>query len=73
MSYYLYFGFFENITISNLHLNSSITYDYPFIIFRGFDLMDKASNLNVIFMNSTFDSNMLIITRPSVAVSLIYI
>ncbi|CAK57244.1 unnamed protein product (macronuclear) [Paramecium tetraurelia] len=73
LSYYLYFGFFENITIHNLHLNSSITYDYPFIIFRGFDLMEKTQNQYVIIKDSIFDSNMLIIKRANGATSLISI
>ncbi|CAD8122482.1 unnamed protein product [Paramecium sonneborni] len=71
MSYYLYIGFFQNITISNLYLNSSITFNYPFIIFRGFNEMDTTLSLNLILKDSTFDSNMLIITRSNVATSII--
>lgn len=41
MYFYLYIGLYQNITINNLELSDSITYNNPFIIIKAYDLMEK--------------------------------
>ncbi|CAD8151403.1 unnamed protein product [Paramecium octaurelia] len=73
MFHFLYIGFYRNITIKNLQLSNSITYNNPFIIIKGYDLMEKIENEQINVVDSIFDSNMLIITKANRATSIISI
>lgn len=62
MYHYLYIAWYQNITINNLELSNSITYNNPFIIIEAYDLADKIQNEFINIQNSNFEFNMLIIT-----------
>ncbi|CAD8124033.1 unnamed protein product [Paramecium sonneborni] len=71
MFFFLYIGLYQNITINNLRLIDSITYNNPFIIIKGYDLMEKIQKEFISISNSKFESNMLIITQTNRASSII--
>ncbi|CAD8087564.1 unnamed protein product [Paramecium sonneborni] len=73
MFHFLYVGFYKSITINNLQLSNSITYNNPFIIIKGYDLMEKIQNENIFIQDSLFDSNMLIMSKANRATSIISI
>ncbi|CAD8084407.1 unnamed protein product [Paramecium sonneborni] len=71
MYFYLYIGFYHTITINNLELSNSITYNNPFIIIEAYNLREKIQNEYINIQNSKLESNMLIITKRNTFSSLI--
>ncbi|CAD8117448.1 unnamed protein product [Paramecium sonneborni] len=71
MYFYLYIGFYHNITINNLEIIDSITYNNPFIIIKAHDITDKIQKEYINIQNSRFESNMLVITKRNTISSII--
>ncbi|CAD8200536.1 unnamed protein product [Paramecium pentaurelia] len=62
MHFFLYIGFYQTVNINNLHLQNSLSFNNPFIILQGYDLMQRLISEVITIINVKFYSNLLLIT-----------
>ncbi|CAD8087563.1 unnamed protein product [Paramecium sonneborni] len=73
MYFYLYIGQYQNVLIDQLKISNSLSFNNPFIVFSGYDIMLKIHSEKITIQNVIITSNMLIIFDANQHASLISI
>ncbi|CAD8073527.1 unnamed protein product [Paramecium sonneborni] len=73
MYFYIYIGQYKDVFIDNLKVSNSLSFNNPFIILKGYDIMEKLIIEKIVIQNTNFMSNILIIFDANQHTSLISI
>ncbi|CAD8105541.1 unnamed protein product [Paramecium primaurelia] len=71
--FFLYVGQYQRILIDNLNIKNCLSFNTPFIILKGYDLMQKLVEETIYVQDSQFSSNLLIISTTNKNTALIYL